>query len=228
MLERLDRAFDGQHRFVAIASHELRTPLAINRTLIEVALDDPEVPEATRRLGATLLEVNLRHARLIDGLLVLASSEQRIDKPVDMDLAEVARRAMSNADGAARRAGIGVVSDLRRTRVRGDPALLERVVQNLVDNAIRHNTTSCGWVSVSVSDLAEFAWFAVENTGPLVPPREVDGLFEPFRRLSPGGGGAGLRLSIVRSVVIAHAGQVSATSRRDGGLLVQISLPVNQ
>lgn len=229
MLERLDRAFDGQHRFVANASHELRTPLAINRTLIEVALDDPEAPEATRRLGATLLEVNQRHERLIDGLLVLASSEQRINKPIDVDLAEVARRAMSNADGAARRAGIGLVCDLGRAYVTGDPALLERVAQNLVDNAIRYNVAGSGWVTISVSADRGFARLSVENTGPLIPPAEVDGLFEPFRRLSASrGGSAGLGLSIVRSVIIAHGGHVTATSRPDGGLLVETHLPANQ
>lgn len=223
MLERLDRAFDGQHRFVGNASHELRTPLAINRTLIEVALEDPQVPEATRQLGATLLEVNQRHERLIDGLLVLASSE-RIERPVELDLAEVARHATSDADREARRAGIDLACDLRPAHVTGDPALLERVVQNLIDNAIRHNTTSGGWVTVSVDSHQGFARLAVENTGPVVPPGEVVGLFEPFRRLDAGGSGAGLGLSIVRSVVLAHGGELSATSRHDGGLLVEMSL----
>lgn len=231
MLERLDRAFDGQHRFVANASHELRTPLAINRTLIEVALDDPDAPEATRRLGTTLLEVNQRHERLIDGLLVLASSEQLTDARANVDLSEVARRAMSSMDATAQRARISLICDLRHTDVTGDPALLERIVQNLVDNAIRYNTAGRGWVAVAVSGDARFARLTVENSGRVVPPSEVDGLFEPFRRLintSSVGGGAGLGLSIVRSVTIAHGGQVSAASRPEGGLLVEITLPVRQ
>lgn len=229
MLERLDRAFDGQHRFVANASHELRTPLAINRTLIEVALDDPQVPEATRQLGVTLLQVNQRHERLIDGLLLLASSEQRIDRRPNVDLSEVARRAVSNVDSAARRAGVGLMCDLQHTDVAGDPALLERIVHNLLDNAIRYNITGSGWVTVAVSGHAGFARLAVENTGLVVPPAEVDDLFEPFRRLdvNPGAGGVGLGLSIVRSVTIAHGGHVGATSRREGGLLVEITLPAN-
>ena len=230
MLERLDRAFDGQHRFVANASHELRTPLAINRTLIEVALDDPAAPEATRQLGTTLLQVNQRHERLIDGLLVLASSEQQINKRMNVDLAEVARWALSNEEGAARRAGIDLVCHLQSADVVGDPALLERVAQNLIDNALRYNISGRGWVAVSVSADTGFARLAIENTGPVVSPDEVNSLFEPFRRLAttPGTGGAGLGLSIVRSVTIAHGGRVSATSRPDGGLLVEVTLPMNQ
>jgi signal transduction histidine kinase len=117
MLERLDRAFDGQNRFVANASHELRTPLAINRTLIEVALEDPAVPESTRQLGDTLLAVNLRQERLIDGLLVLASSEQHLDVRSPVDLADVARRAVVGADSESKTAGVEITSELSAAMV---------------------------------------------------------------------------------------------------------------
>jgi signal transduction histidine kinase len=151
MLERLDRAFDGQHRFVANASHELRTPLAINRTLIEVALDDPDVPDATRKLGQTLLEVNHRNERLIDGLLVLASSDQRLDSRVRVDFAALTQRAIVAFGPAAQRTRVQLRSDLRPVHVAADPALLERLAQNLVDNAIRYNVAEQGWVYVSVT-----------------------------------------------------------------------------
>ena len=182
MLERLDRAFDSQRRFVANASHELRTPLTINRTLIEVALDDPEVPESTRRLGATLLGVNHRHEQLIDGLLVLASSQQlaRRDR---VDLAEVAWAAVSAAESAARQAEVEVTTRLVPSNVAGDPDLLERLAGNLIDNAIRYNRGDGGWVIVTVSSENRNAWLSVENSGPVIPEPAVDDLFEPFRRL---------------------------------------------
>ncbi|MEV0294677.1 ATP-binding protein [Nocardia sp. NPDC050710] len=235
MLERLDRAFDGQRRFVANASHELRTPLTINRTLIEVALDDPDAPESTRRLGATLLEVNHRHERLIDGLLVLAGSEQRLSTNVRVDLADAARHAIAVAGAASEPAGIEIRADIGAAAVSGDALLLERLAQNLLDNAVRYNHPGRGWIAVRVDTVDGTARLTVENTGPAVPPFEVDGLFEPFRRLAaaerivdrPGSGrGAGLGLSIVRSVAHAHHGTVRATARAEGGLTVTVVMPV--
>lgn len=215
MLERLDRAFDGQRRFVANASHELRTPLAINRTLIEVALDDPAAPDSTRRLGETLLEVNHRQEKLIDGLLVLAGSERGLETRVRVDLAEVVGRVV---------AGTAVLSALQPTPTVGDPTLLERLAANLVDNAIRYNVPD-GWVRVVVEPRGDRAVLVVENSGPVVPPGEVDGLLEPFRRRSRTVGGTGLGLSIVRSVTLAHGGRLLPSARPDGGLSISVELP---
>lgn len=237
MLERLDRSFDSQRRFVANASHELRTPLTINRTLIEVALDDGRENEALRQLGSTLLAVNQRHERLIDGLLTLASSEQGIADPTPMDLADIARHISTESQAAACAAGIEIYAGLRPAPVTGDPVLLERLAQNLVDNAIRYNVPARGEITVITGTVDDRAHLTVENTGPPVPPYEVPGLFEPFRRLraterladsaaaSSPGRGAGLGLSIVRSVARAHGGDVRATPRKDGGLTVQVRLP---
>jgi signal transduction histidine kinase len=237
MLERLDRSFDGQSRFVANASHELRTPLTINRTLIEVALDRPNLDESARQLGMTLLAVNRRYEHLIDGLLTLASSEQRISDPEPVDLADVARHIAAESEGAARAAGIEFRTNLRPVPVRGDPILLERLSHNLIDNAIRYNQPERGWIVVSTDVIDQDARLIVANAGSPIPPYEVPDLFEPFRRLSGTERfadaanasihrGAGLGLSIVRSVARAHGGEVHASPRTDGGLTVEVRIPV--
>lgn len=237
MLERLDRSFDGQRRFVANASHELRTPLTINRTLIEVALETPNPPESMRQLGVTLLEVNQRHECLIDGLLVLASSDQRLNEHSPVDLTDIARHVATLSDDAARQAGVEIRATMVPAPVVGDPLLLERLAQNLLDNAIRYNIAEHGWVSITTGTADGHAHLIVANTGPAVPSYDVNGLFEPFRRLpsadrlansgpaSPGRG-AGLGLSIVRSVAHAHCGEVHARPRPDGGLSVYVRIPV--
>jgi signal transduction histidine kinase len=237
MLERLDRSFDSQRRFVANASHELRTPLTINRTLIEVALADSQANKALRQFGSTLLAVNQRHERLIDGLLTLASSEQAITDPTPVDLADIARHISTESQAAARAAGIEIHANLRPAPVTGDPVLLERLTQNLVDNAIRYNLPAHGEITMITGTVDNRAHLTVDNTGPPVAPYEIPGLFEPFRRLraterladsataSSLGRGAGLGLSIVRSVAHTHGGDVQATPRQDGGLTVQVRLP---
>lgn len=237
MLERLDRSFDGQRRFVTHASHELRTPLTITRTVLEVALDDPGTPAETRALGERLLGVTARHERLIDGLLALAVAEQ---PPVveDADLADVARAVVAQAAGEAARAGLRVEADLAPAPVRGDPLLLERLVQNLVENAVRHNAPG-GFVSVRTgpADAGALAEVVVENSGPVVPTEVVGTLTEPFRRYAPVDpgdpagrrarrcAGAGLGLAIAAAVATAHGGTVALAARPSGGLRATAALP---
>jgi signal transduction histidine kinase len=236
MLEELEGAFQGQRRFVANASHELRTPLAINRTLIEVALDRPDTNEALRQLGGTLLAVNQRHERLIDGLLTLASSQQPITDPTLVDLADVVRHVTTESRDTAHAADIEVRTHLRPALVAGEPVLLERLAHNLLDNAIRYNQPEHAQVNVTTSTVDGTAQLTVDNTGPPVPAYEIPRLFEPFRRLSTTerltdtttiarSRGAGLGLSIVRAVAHAHGGDVDAAPRQDGGLTVRVQLP---
>jgi len=232
MLDRLDRSFDGQRRFVANASHELRTPLAINRALLEVTATRPEAPAETRQLAGTLLAVNVRHERLIDGLLMLAESDNEVTTRQPVDLADVVEHVLDQLglDRSPTRE-VEVRGAARESApVLGDPVLLERLVHNLVDNAERHNMPD-GWLTVSTGRQGDRATITVSNSGPLVAPYDVGVIFEPFRRL---GGertgpdrGAGLGLSIVRAVARAHGGEATATPREGGGLTVTVSLPVD-
>lgn len=236
MLERLDHAFDSQRRFIANASHELRTPLTISRTLIEVALLDAEADKKVRQLGTTLLAVNQRHEKLTDGLLTLASSDQRAAEFRPVDLEEVAGHVVAGLRPIAERTGVLLGTELRAGSVLGDAFLLERLIQNLVENGIQYNLPEDGWVRVQTGSSGEHVVLVVENSGPIVPSYEVPGLFEPFRRLAAtdrlaGAArgeivrGAGLGLSIVRSVAQAHAGAAEAMPRQGGGLTVSVRFP---
>jgi signal transduction histidine kinase len=228
MLERLDRSFDGQRRFVANASHELRTPLAINRALIELAVTRPDASDEIRRLGDSLLAINARHERLIDGLLTLADTENALGERSRVDLADVAGHVAREAAPVATDASVEVTTDLAAAPTTGDPVLLERLVQNLVENAIRHNRSG-GRVAVCTRGSGDAAELVVTNTGPVVPPYEVPTIFQPFRRLSgeraSADRGFGLGLSIVAAVAVAHGGRVSAVPQDGGGLTVTVTLP---
>jgi signal transduction histidine kinase len=232
MLERLSQAFDSQRRFVANASHELRTPLAINRTLLEVALTDPAASDDLKAVGRTLLATNARHERLIDGLLLLARTERELTTRTPVDLSEVARTVLDSAGRGDGLPEVTITTELTPARTAGDPVLLEHLVSNLVDNAIKHNLDEGGEVFVRTGVLDGFAACQIENTGPVIPAYEVERLFEPFRRLHServeSAKGAGLGLSIVRSVVNAHRGMVYATPRNGGGLIVTVRLPLAQ
>ncbi|GAA3386747.1 sensor histidine kinase [Cryptosporangium minutisporangium] len=225
MLERLDHAFDGERRFIANASHELRTPLTVNRALLEVALHRSEPVPEVRHLAETLLAVNGRHERLIDGLLLLARSERDVGERAYLDLADLA----DHVANAVQPGSVTVLTKLAEAPTLGNPVLLDRLVQNLVENGVRYNLPSGGCVEILTGVAGGSAVLEVRNTGPVVPRYEVPGLFQPFRRLSErvaGGSGAGLGLSIVQAVAKAHGGSVSATPGLEGGLVVTVVLPL--
>ncbi|MGW7050407.1 sensor histidine kinase [Streptomyces sp. NPDC054887] len=230
MLDRLERAFTAQQRFVGNASHELRTPLAINRTLLEVHLSDPGAPPELQQLGKTLLATNERSEQLVEGLLLLASSENQIVERKPVDLAEVASRALDQAHGEASAKGVEIRGERAPAVVQGNGVLLERIALNLVQNAVRYNVAEDGWVEVTTEVAHGQALLVVSNTGPVVPAYEVDNLFEPFRRLrterTGSDKGVGLGLSIARSVARAHGGRIIAEPREGGGLVMRVTLPV--
>jgi signal transduction histidine kinase len=235
MVERLDHSFDGQRRFVANASHELRTPLTLGRALVEVAMHRRTASNDVKELGESLLTINARHEQLIDGLLILADSEKQLTTVYPVNLGDVVDHVAAQLSAEAASAGVEVIRGPGDAPTSGDALLLERLVHNLVENGIRHNlppAASSGaerWVRVTSKTAADRVELVVTNTGPDIPPYEVESLFKPFYRLGAerlvGGKGAGLGLSIVRSVAEAHNGTVTATPRPGGGLQVTVSLP---
>ncbi|MFH9072459.1 sensor histidine kinase [Streptomyces alboflavus] len=230
MLERLQRAFTAQQRFVGNASHELRTPLAINRTLLEVHLSDPGAPVELQQLGKTLLATNERSEQLVEGLLLLARSDNQIVERKPVDLAEVADRAVDQALSEADDKGVQIRGERGPAVVQGNGVLLERIALNLVQNAVRYNVKEEGWVEVTTEAQHGQAVLVVTNTGPVVPAYEIDSLFEPFRRLrterTGSDKGVGLGLSIARSVARAHGGRIIAEPREGGGLVMRVTLPI--
>jgi len=229
MLERLDRTFASQRSFVANASHELRTPLAIMRAEIEERLDDPCAGEGElREMAVVVHDAVGRSEALIRSLLMLARGQDALRHREDVDLAEVGRAVVARSDPEAAERGISIELACRPVHCRGDRELLERLVANLVENALRYNHTG-GFVRLETELGDHSATLRVSNSGEVVPAEAVSQLFEPFFRVdssrSRDSGGAGLGLSIVAAVAATHGGAASAAAREGGGLVVTVTLP---
>lgn len=224
MLDRLSSGYEAQQRFAAAASHELRTPLATQRALVEVSLAEDLTTEQQALLARQLLATNERNEALVDGLLVLGETERGLmsESPVRLD--EVTAAVLESSRPFAASRGVSVRHELEPTTVVGEAALLERLVTNLVQNAVKYNEPG-GWVDARVESSGVLT---VSNSGPQVAPDQVALLFEAFRRASgerlDHSGGAGLGLTIVRSIVTAHGGRVEAVAAHGGGLRVVVGL----
>jgi signal transduction histidine kinase len=229
LFERLDASFEAQRHFVANASHELRTPLTVERTLLQVALDDPDMTiDGWRTTATEALAYSDEQTRLIEALLTLASSESGMDGFDSLDLAAVVRSTLVNAQAEAQRVPLHLDEVLSPAPFEGDPLLVERLVANLLNNAVRHNIVG-GRVDV-VTELRDGqAVLSVSNTGPIIPVGDVDRLFQPFQRLDSRRthhrDGHGLGLSIVRAIASAHQAKVSAHPLPDGGLFGSVTFP---
>jgi signal transduction histidine kinase len=225
MLARLDSAFRSQKHFVANASHELRTPLAIMRTEVDVALADPHASVAElRSMGEAVRETIDRSESLIAALLLLARSEGVHGREEPVDLTELAGDCITDLHHSAETAGIRIVTSLEPAVARGDSALFERMLANLIENGIRHNRPG-GELHLATSTAEGMVEVLVRNGGAVIDPGEVPSLTEPFKRLSRTAGGFGLGLSIVRSVAEVHGGTVRLTAPPEGGLEVQVRVP---
>jgi len=229
LLSRLDASFQSQRRFVANASHELRTPLALQRATVQVALSDPDpTVDSLRTAHERVLGATYQQEKLIDALLTLARGERGLDRRRPVDLSAVANQVLLTRDAEATRRAVSVAPALHRATITGDPQLVERLVANLVDNALRYNLAQ-GQVEVSTGITSEGALLRVANTGPVVPEGEVDRLFLPFQRLTTDrthhDSGLGLGLSIVQAIAVAHGATVQARPRPAGGLEMIVTFP---
>jgi signal transduction histidine kinase len=229
LFARLQSAFDSQRHFVASASHELRTPLTVERSLLQVALADPS--PTVRSLLTTCqnaLTASEQQQHLIEGLLTLASSESGRDHTEHVELAELAAHVMLTPFSDIDRLNLEIKTTLKTAPTQGDPRLLERLLSNLIENAVHHNTHD-GHVQITTGTRQQRAYLSVTNTGPVIPPDELERLFQPFQRLNGARTrhkqGHGLGLSIVRAIATAHSATLAADPRPDGGLAVKVTFP---
>jgi signal transduction histidine kinase len=230
LLGRLEDFIAAQRQFVANASHELRTPLAFQRTLVEVALDDPEATMESRRDALErVLASGAQQERLIEAVLTLARGQAGPAKREPFDLARLTDQVVLSRQVERTRGGVDIRTTLSPSPITGDPRLIERLVINLVDNAIRYNVAG-GHVDVTTDVSGNHATLSVANTGPRVPPEAVDRLLQPFQRLSSErtghGEGLGLGLSIVHAVAAAHRAQLDIHPGATGGLNVEVRFPL--
>jgi signal transduction histidine kinase len=230
LLGRLEMSFDAQRQFVANASHELRTPLTLERTLVEVALADPDATIDTLRATCErVLGVGEQQERLIEALLTLSRSQRGLDSHEPFDLAEVATQILETRGPDAASRGLYVDTALNPAAVSGDQRLGERLVANLVDNAARHNVPG-GRIDVATTTTkAGRAVLTVLNTGPVISPDELDRLYQPFQRASADRNGdedgLGLGLSIVHAISAAHGATIATRARPNGGLEIAVTFP---
>jgi signal transduction histidine kinase len=229
LLARLEASFEAQRRFVANASHELRTPLTVERTLLQVALADPDASAETLRATCEdLLASGREHERLLEALLTLARSERGLERREPVDLAAIATEALERAAPEIERQSLQLVTDLQPAATTGDPALIQRLIVNLVENAVAYNEPG-GRVALSTAIEGPYSLVSVANNGAVIPADQLGRLFEPFQRLgrerSGFDGHYGLGLSLVRAIASAHGATVTATPLVGGGLTVAVGFP---
>ena len=223
MLGRLQAAFEGQQRFIANASHELRTPLAVMRATVDVVLGNPDSTPGDLRGMAADIRAAVDHAEhLIGALLMLARNERGLTVREEVDLATAAEDVLDTAGLRGRR----LHATLEPAVISGDRVLVERLIANLVDNAVRYNI-GAGDIWISTRTMAGSSQLTVANTGPVISPADAGRIFQPFQRLSDrtSHDGSGLGLAIVASIAAIHGGTATAHPRNDGGLSVMVTIP---
>jgi signal transduction histidine kinase len=229
LLGRLEAAFRAQRQFAANASHELRTPLAWQRTLVQVALADPDADAGSLRAAhERVLAAGAHQERIIEALLMLARGQAGLARKDRFDLADLAGQVIAARQAEAQDRQLRMHTTLASAPAAGNPRLAERLIANLADNALRHNTPG-GYVEIVTGTRGSHAVLTVTNTGPIVPAAAVDHLLQPFQRLGTDrtghGQGLGLGLSIVRAIADAHGATLTIRPQPGGGLQVETAFP---
>ncbi len=229
LFARLQAAFDSQRHFVANASHELRTPLTVERSLLQIALSDPNPTVESLLITCQNALLNSEQQQhLIDGLLTLARSEGGLDNREPCDLEPITEHVLITPRTDVDRLGLTINTALQPAPVEGNPRLLERLASNLVENAIHHNTPG-GHVEITTGTRHQHAFLTITNTGPAIPANDVQRLFQPFQRLNgtrtQHNNGHGLGLSIVQAIATAHDATITTQAQPDGGLAIEVSFP---
>lgn len=229
LLGRLEASFNAQRQFVANASHELRTPLTLERAILEVTLADPAASESSLRAACErVLAIGEQQEHMIDALLTLARSDRGLERREPLALDTLTGRALEERRGEIERRGLHLDSKLERAPTTGDRRLIERLIANLLDNAIHHNSPR-GSLTVQTGVDAGAAFLTVSNSGALIAPEEIPSLIRPFQRLGVDrighGDGHGLGLSIVDAIATAHGASLSVRAQAAGGLLVEVRFP---
>jgi signal transduction histidine kinase len=230
MLERLETTFRSMKQFSANAAHELRTPLTVIQTEVEVTLADPEASNAElRQMGENVQIASQRADRLVNSLLLLARSQGQQPHLEPIGLNELVLEVLEGKKSQIRQANLELRTQLQPSITEGDRLLLEQLIDNLLENAIKYNVPT-GWIELNTFSNHYFVRIQVRNSGQVVPPKMVNTLFEPFKRLgvarTRSERGVGLGLAIVQAIVVAHHGTIQAIAQTSGGLEVRIDLPL--
>ncbi|MCT1557092.1 HAMP domain-containing histidine kinase [Helcobacillus massiliensis] len=227
MLESIEHSTAARRRFAANASHELRTPLATTRTILDVALSKPG--EVDRDVLRKLLQVNERSIRTVESLLDLAELEGGKVKPTSCDMTEIVSTVLRESQPLLAERDLAVTSEFGPATAFGDERLFHQLAQNLIQNAIQHNTDG-GSLTVSTRMVAgddSMAELTVRNTGELIDGAQLSQLTEPFKTTKgrTGGTNSGLGLSIVSAIVDRSNGTLDIAANEGGGLCITVTLP---